>query len=62
MSSCHHPFCYLQEARASSQQVVVLCHLCFHPRTCAGACLLWNYDEVLQVRRAPDLCGPTSGA
>lgn len=30
------------------------CHLCFHPATCPGACLLWNYDEVLQVR-APSL-------
>ncbi|GAB4813996.1 hypothetical protein N2152v2_001042 [Parachlorella kessleri] len=44
----------LEEARSSSQQVVVLCHLCFHPRTCAGACLMWNYDEVLQTLHSYD--------
>jgi hypothetical protein len=40
----------LAAAQAAGERAVVCCHLCFHPATCAPACLLWNYKEVLQVR------------
>lgn len=39
----------LREAAAARERVLVACHLCFHPATCAPACLMWNYDQVLQV-------------
>lgn len=39
----------LESAAAAGERAIVACHLCFHPATCPGACLLWNYDEVLQV-------------
>lgn len=39
----------LQEARTAGQRVVVCSHLCIHPDTCHGACLLWNYPDVLEV-------------
>lgn len=28
---------------------MVCCHLALHPQTCAPACLLWNYEQVLGV-------------
>ncbi len=39
----------LAAAAAGGQQVIVCCHLALHPGTCPGACLLWNYEEVLQA-------------
>lgn len=39
----------LGEAEAAGERVIVGCHLCFHPRTCAPTCLMWNYSEVLDV-------------
>lgn len=43
----------LEGCAAAGERVLVACHLCFHPRTCPPACLLWNYEEVLQVGRQP---------
>lgn len=40
----------LEEAAAAGERVVAACHLVFHPGTAPPTCLLWNYDEVLQVR------------
>ena len=39
----------LADARAADQRVIVCGHLPLHPGTCIGTCLLWNYEEVLQV-------------
>jgi hypothetical protein len=39
----------LAAAEAAGERVVACCHLCFHPDACAPACLLWNYDKVLQA-------------
>ena len=39
----------LAAAEAAGERVVACCHLCFHPDACAPACLLWNYDQVLQA-------------
>ena len=39
----------LREAKTLHQNVIICCHLCLHPGTCAPQCLLWNYDEVLQI-------------
>lgn len=39
----------LQAAQDACQRVIVCCHLPLHPSTCPGACLLWNYDEVLTI-------------
>ena len=39
----------LEAAAAARERVLVACHLCFHPDTCPGACLLYNYADVLQV-------------
>jgi 3',5'-cyclic AMP phosphodiesterase CpdA len=39
----------LADAGHSGQRVILCCHLPLHPDTCPGACLLWNYEEVLQI-------------
>ena len=39
----------LTACRETNQRAIICCHLCLHPETCAPTCLLWNYDEVLQV-------------
>lgn len=39
----------LQEAQEEGQVVVVATHLPLYPGTCPPVCLLWNYEEVLQV-------------
>jgi len=39
----------LQESRAAGDRVIVCCHLCIHPQTCAPTCLLYNYDAVLDI-------------
>ncbi|PSC71873.1 manganese-dependent ADP-ribose CDP-alcohol diphosphatase-like [Micractinium conductrix] len=53
----------LGEAAAAGERVLAACHLCFHPDTCAPACLLWNYDEVLQLlgRYAGTVVGTLAG-
>ena len=40
-----------QDAAAQGQRVVVCCHLPLCPGTAPPVCLLWNYEQVLQVRR-----------
>lgn len=40
----------LSEAASAGERVVCLCHLAFHPDSVPPMCLLWNFDEVLQVR------------
>uniref|UniRef100_A0A1D2A4L9 Calcineurin-like phosphoesterase domain-containing protein n=2 Tax=Auxenochlorella protothecoides TaxID=3075 RepID=A0A1D2A4L9_AUXPR len=42
----------LGEARAAGDRVVVACHLPMHPDTCPPVCLLWNYEQVLEVLQA----------
>lgn len=37
----------LEAAASAGERVICCCHLCFHPATCAPACLMWNYNEVL---------------
>ncbi|CAL8470374.1 g9916 [Coccomyxa elongata] len=39
----------LAAAAAEGQRVILCCHLALHPDTCPGACLLWNYQDVLQA-------------
>ena len=39
----------LAAAAAAGQRVILCCHLALHPDTCPGACLLWNYEEVLEA-------------
>ena len=39
----------LATAAADGQRVILCCHLPLHPDTCPGACLLWNYQEVLEA-------------
>lgn len=36
-------------AREQKQRVILFCHLPLHPETCYNACLLWNYETVLDV-------------
>lgn len=53
----------LDVARAAGGRAVCCCHLCFHPDTCPGACLMYNYEEVLEVRcRRGDLRPGAGGA
>ena len=42
----------LELARNEGDRVIVCCHLCLHPETCAPTCLLWNYEEVLEILQA----------
>lgn len=52
----------LEAAAAAGERVICCCHLCFHPATCSPVCLLWNYDQVLEVRgwvRLVDGCART---
>ncbi len=39
----------LAAAVAEGQRVILCCHLALHPDTCPGACLLWNYQDVLEA-------------
>ncbi|KAI7843313.1 hypothetical protein COHA_003014 [Chlorella ohadii] len=39
----------LEAAAAGGERVICCCHLCFHPDTCSPVCLMWNYQEVLEV-------------
>lgn len=39
----------LADARSVHDKVIVCCHLCMHPDTCAPTCLLYNYDRVLEI-------------
>ena len=36
-------------ARQLKQRVILFCHLPLHPETCYNACLLWNYEAVLEI-------------
>lgn len=44
-----------QQAESARETVVVFSHVPAHPdstsRECADACLIWNFDEVLQILR-----------
>ncbi|PRW39318.1 manganese-dependent ADP-ribose CDP-alcohol diphosphatase-like [Chlorella sorokiniana] len=39
----------LEAAAAAGERVICCCHLCFYPDTCSPVCLMWNYNEVLEV-------------
>lgn len=39
----------LQDAQRLGERVIVVCHLPLHPKSAFGACLLWNYQEVLDL-------------
>lgn len=47
----------LAEASRRGQRALVAGHLAFCPGTCAPACLLWDYAQVLEVLRRPGLRG-----
>ena len=52
----------LSEAKEMGQQAIVCCHLPLHPDTCPGACLLWNYEEALDIcREAENVVATLSG-
>ena len=52
----------LSDAREAGQQAIVCCHLPLHPGTCPGACLLWNYQEALDIcREASNVVATISG-
>lgn len=40
------------EAERMEQKVLVCCHLTFCPGACPNPCLLWNYNEMLEVLRS----------
>lgn len=49
-----------QAARCHRQRVIIFGHLPVHPDTCYNACLLWNYDRVLDiVHEYKDVCVAT---
>ncbi len=48
-----------QAAAAAGQRCIVCGHLPLCPGTCAPACLLWNYEEVLGVLRRSDCVAAT---
>ena len=39
----------LQEAASLGQKVLIGCHLAFCPGTAPNSCLLWNFEEMLEV-------------
>src|SRR3990167_3015559 len=39
----------LNEAEAQGQKAVILCHIPTKPGSCSDGCLLWNYEEVLEI-------------
>lgn len=39
----------VQEAEQEEQCVIVCCHLPLYPDTCPPACLVWNYEAVLDI-------------
>ena len=39
----------LAESRRRGEKVIVASHVCFHPGTCVPTCLMWNFEEVLEV-------------
>jgi manganese-dependent ADP-ribose/CDP-alcohol diphosphatase len=39
----------LENCRKSNNKAFICCHLCLHPETCAPTCLLWNFDQVLDI-------------
>ncbi|KAI3431396.1 hypothetical protein D9Q98_004449 [Chlorella vulgaris] len=53
----------LAAAAAARQRVIVACHLVFYPGTAPNTCLLWNYEEVLQIlqQHAGTVVGTLSG-
>lgn len=44
----------LHEAAQQGQRVLVLSHLPLHPATVQPACLMWNFQEVLDVLHAAE--------
>ncbi len=41
--------CVMQDAASLGQKVLVCCHLAFCPGSCPNSCLLWNYEDMLEV-------------
>lgn len=39
----------LKDAVERGDKVILCCHLCIHPRSCPDTCLLYNYDDVLEI-------------
>lgn len=39
----------LAACRSSGLRALLACHLCLHPATCPPTCLLWNFQEVLDL-------------
>ena len=40
---------FTQDAARHGQKVLMCCHLAFCPGSSPNACLLWNYEEMLEV-------------
>ena len=47
----------LNVCRQRGEKAIICSHLCIHPNTCVPTCLLYNYDQVLNVLQqyAPDV-------
>jgi len=41
----------LQEAKKEEEKVIILSHQPIHPLSSAAVCLIWNYEEVLDILR-----------
>ena len=39
----------LQKCQRDGEKAIVFSHLCIHPATCVPTCLLYNYNDVLEV-------------
>lgn len=39
----------LEESRKKNEKVIVFGHTCVHPDSCDASCLLYNYDQVLEI-------------
>ena len=50
------------EAARLGQKVLMCCHLAFCPGSSPNACLLWNYEEMLEVRDDAAIRKPEGGA
>eukprot|EP00878_Enallax_costatus_P016650 GHUV01017470.1.p1 GENE.GHUV01017470.1~~GHUV01017470.1.p1 ORF type:complete len:294 (+),score=61.59 GHUV01017470.1:420-1301(+) len=44
----------ITEALSADQNIIICSHLPLYPGTCPPACLLWNYQEVLDILQSSD--------
>lgn len=49
----------LEQTRACGQRAIVCGHLPLFPGTCPPACLLWNYEQVLQLLQSSGVVAAT---